>query len=126
MPRLYRQCRPGADYAGSLLLLRELKAAHPGIPTKSGLMLGLGEALDEVEAVMRDLREHGCDMLTLGQYLQPSADHLPVVRFVTPEEFDALRRRGEALGFANVASGPMVRSSYHAEHQARPVLAKPD
>lgn len=126
VPRLYRQCRPGADYAGSLLLLRRFKEAHREVPTKSGLMLGLGEALDEVEAVMRDLRDHGCDMLTLGQYLQPSADHLPVARFVTPEEFDALRRRGEALGFANVASGPMVRSSYHAERQARPVLAGPD
>lgn len=123
VPRLYRQCRPGADYAGSLQLLRRFKALHPGVPTKSGLMLGLGEALDEVEGVMRDLRDHGCDMLTLGQYLQPSADHLPVARFVTPAEFDALRRLGESVGFANVASGPMVRSSYHAEHQARPVLA---
>jgi lipoic acid synthetase len=123
VPRLYRQCRPGADYAGSLLLLRQFKAQHPGVPTKSGLMLGLGETLDEVGVVMRDLRAHGCDMLTLGQYLQPSADHLPVARFVSPDEFDALRRLGESLGFANVASGPMVRSSYHAEHQARPVLA---
>ena len=123
VPRLYRQCRPGADYAGSLQLLRRFKALHPGVPTKSGLMLGLGEALDEVEGVMRDLRDHGCDMLTLGQYLRPSADHLPVARFVTPAEFDALRRLGESVGFANVASGPMVRSSYHAEHQARPVLA---
>ena len=122
VPRLYRQCRPGADYAGSLLLLRRFKEQHPRVATKSGLMLGLGEALDEVEAVMRDLRDHGCEMLTLGQYLQPSADHLPVARFVAPEEFDALRRLGDALGFANVASGPMVRSSYHAEHQARPVL----
>jgi lipoic acid synthetase len=125
MPRLYRQCRPGADYAGSLALLRLFREAHPGVPTKSGLMLGLGETTAEVEAVMRDLRAHGCEMLTLGQYLQPSRDHLPVARFVAPEEFDALRRLGESLGFANVASGPMVRSSYHAEHQARPVLAGP-
>ncbi len=125
VPRLYRQCRPGADYSGSLRLLRRFKEAHPEVPTKSGLMLGLGEALDEVEAVMRDLRDHACDMLTLGQYLQPSAEHLPVARFVAPDEFEALRRLGESLGFANVASGPMVRSSYHAEHQARPVLAKP-
>ena len=122
VPRLYRQCRPGAEYSGSLLLLRRFKQDHPGVPTKSGLMLGLGEALDEVEPVMSDLREHGCDMLTIGQYLQPSADHLPVARFVSPDEFEALRRLGEALGFASVASGPMVRSSYHAERQARPVI----
>ena len=123
VPRLYRQCRPGADYAGSLRLLRRFKDRHPAVPTKSGLMLGLGEASHEVEEVMRDLRGHGCDMLTLGQYLQPSADHLPVARFVSPDEFAALRRLGESMGFANVASGPLVRSSYHAEHQARPVLA---
>ena len=125
VPRLYRQCRPGADYSGSLLLLRRFKEVHPQVPTKSGLMLGLGESVDEVEAVMRELRAHGCDMLTLGQYLQPSGSHLPVARFVSPPEFDSLRRFGESLGFANVASGPMVRSSYHAEHQARPVLARP-
>jgi lipoic acid synthetase len=125
VPRLYRQCRPGADYAGSLDLLRQFRDAHAGVPTKSGLMLGLGETIAEVEAVLRDLRDHGCEMLTLGQYLQPSPDHLPVARFVAPEEFDALRRLGESLGFANVASGPMVRSSYHAEHQARPLLGGP-
>jgi lipoic acid synthetase len=119
VPRLYRQCRPGADYDGSLRLLSGFKALHPAVPTKSGLMLGLGETLGEIEAVMRDLRAHGCEMLTLGQYLQPSADHLPVARFVEPDEFDALRRLGEAMGFAAVASGPMVRSSYHAERQAR-------
>jgi lipoic acid synthetase len=124
VPRLYRQCRPGADYAGSLQLLRRFKDRHPGVPTKSGLMLGLGEAIDEIEAVMRDLRGHGCDMLTLGQYLQPSADHLAVTRFVSPDEFDALRRLGESMGFASVASGPLVRSSYHAEHQAGPVLMR--
>ena len=122
VPRLYRQCRPGADYAGSLALLRRFAERQPAVPTKSGLMLGLGETMAEVEAVMRDLRGHGCRMLTLGQYLQPSADHLAVTRFVPPEEFAALARLGEALGFTSVASGPLVRSSYHAEHQARPVL----
>jgi lipoic acid synthetase len=125
VPRLYRQCRPGADYAGSLSLLSGFKALHPEVPTKSGLMLGLGETLGEIEAVMRDLRALGCEMLTLGQYLQPSADHLPVARFVEPDEFDALRRLGEAMGFAAVASGPMVRSSYHAEHQARAARVPP-
>lgn len=118
VPRLYRQVRPGADYAGSLRLLQLFKADHPAVPTKSGLMLGLGETLDEVLAVMRDLREHGCDMLTLGQYLQPSRDHLPVHRYWTPNEFDALRVEGEAMGFAHVASGALVRSSYHADRQA--------
>jgi lipoic acid synthetase len=124
VPRLYRQCRPGADYAGSLDLLRRFSERQPAVPTKSGLMLGLGEAMDEVEAVMRDLRAHGCRMLTLGQYLQPSVDHLPVARFVPPEEFAALARLGEALGFTSVASGPLVRSSYHAERQARPILGQ--
>lgn len=118
IPRLYRKVRPGADYAWSLELLRRFGDACPDVPTKSGLMLGLGESLAEVEAVMRDLREHGCDMLTLGQYLQPSRHHLPVERYVTPEEFRALARTAEALGFRNVASGPMVRSSYHADLQA--------
>ncbi len=118
VPRLYRQARPGADYAYSLELIREFKQRHPTIPAKSGLMLGLGETLDEVRAVMRDLREHHCDMLTLGQYLQPSRHHLPVERYVTPEEFAELARYGEELGFTNVASGPMVRSSYHADQQA--------
>jgi lipoic acid synthetase len=122
VPRLYRQARPGADYAWSLDLLQRFKARHPSVPTKSGLMLGLGEQRDEIEAVMLDLREHGCDMLTLGQYLQPSRDHLPVDRFVTPEEFDELRDLGERMGFSNVASGPMVRSSYHADLQANPLL----
>ncbi len=85
-------------------------------------MLGLGEEMDEVKAVMQDLRDHGCDMLTLGQYLQPSRDHLPVKRYYTPEEFDELRVLGESMGFSNVASGPMVRSSYHADLQANPLL----
>ena len=118
VPRLYPLARPGADYAWSLDLLRQFKARHAGVPTKSGLMLGLGEELDEVREVMADLREHGCDMLTLGQYLQPSRDHLPVVRYVHPDEFDALRVAGEDMGFAHVASGPLVRSSYHADAQA--------
>ena len=122
VPRLYRQARPGADYQWSLDLLLRFKAMHPGVPTKSGIMLGLGETRAEVEQVMRDLRDHDCEMLTLGQYLQPSREHLPVERFVTPAEFDELRVFGEHLGFSNVASGPMVRSSYHADLQANPVL----
>jgi lipoic acid synthetase len=122
VPRLYRRARPGADYQGSLNLLRDFKDRCPGVPTKSGLMLGLGEERDEVLAVMRDLRRHGCDMLTLGQYLQPSRDHLPVERYWAPEEFEALRIAGEAMGFSSVASGAMVRSSYHADRQALEVI----
>ncbi len=123
VPRLYRQARPGAEYQWSLDLLRAFKENHPEVPTKSGLMLGLGESDEEIEAVMRDLRAHGCEMLTLGQYLQPSRDHLAVERFVTPEAFDDFRVIGERMGFSNVASGPMVRSSYHADLQANPLLA---
>ncbi len=122
VPRLYKQSRPGADYQWSLSLLRRFKQAHPHTPTKSGIMLGIGETREEVEQVMADMREHQVDMLTLGQYLQPSRDHLPVSRFVTPEEFDQLRQLGESMGFSNVASGPMVRSSYHADLQANPLL----
>jgi lipoyl synthase len=122
VPRLYKQARPGADYAWSLELLKRFKAEHPGVPTKSGLMLGLGEELSEVEQVMRDLRAHDCDMLTLGQYLQPSLNHLPVDRFVTPDEFVRLGEIGDSLGFEHVASGPMVRSSYHADRQAAGVI----
>ncbi|MCG6934780.1 MAG: lipoyl synthase [Proteobacteria bacterium] len=118
VPRLYRQSRPGADFHGSLQLLQSFKQRQPDRPTKSGLMLGLGETLQEVAEVMRDLRQHDCDMLTLGQYLQPSRHHLPVSRYVTPEEFAELETLGYALGFSNVASGPMVRSSYHADKQA--------
>jgi len=118
VPRLYKQARPGADYHWSLRLIQNFKNAHPTILTKSGLMLGLGEELDEVEQVMADLRQHGCDMLTLGQYLQPSQHHLPVIRYVDPEEFELLAEKARALGFTNVASGPMVRSSYHADRQA--------
>ncbi len=118
VPRLYRQARPGADYAWSLRLLQRFKAEHPGVPTKSGLMLGLGEELDEVVEVMRDLRAHDCDMLTLGQYLQPTRHHHPVARFVHPDEFDELAEIARELGFSQVASGPLVRSSYHADQQA--------
>jgi lipoic acid synthetase len=122
VPRLYPEARPGADYEGSLALLRAFKRLHPQVPTKSGLMLGLGEERDEVLAVMADLRAQGCDMLTLGQYLQPSRDHLPVRRYWTPEEFDELRSAGESMGFSNVAAGAMVRSSYHADRQAAEVI----
>lgn len=122
VPRLYKAARPGADYHWSLRLLQAFKARHPGVPTKSGLMLGLGETLEEVQAVMQDLRAHDCDMLTLGQYLQPSLHHLPVERFVHPDEFAELARVGESMGFTHVASGPMVRSSYHADLQAAGVL----
>ncbi len=118
VPRLYRQARPGSDYHYSLELLRRARAIGNDMPTKSGLMLGLGETREEVLEVMRDLREHGVSMLTLGQYLQPSAHHLNVERYWTPEEFDELRVRGEEMGFDNVASAPMVRSSYHADLQA--------
>ena len=118
VPRLYKQCRPGADYEWSLNLLKQFKAMNKDVPTKSGLMLGLGEELDEVIEVMRDMRAHNVEMLTLGQYLQPSQHHLPVSRYVTPEEFEELYKVGMDLGFTQVASGPMVRSSYHADLQA--------
>lgn len=119
VPSLYKKVRPGSDYAWSLKLLKEYKALAPDVLTKSGLMLGIGETLEEVEQVMRDLREHNVDMLTLGQYLQPSRDHLPLERFVTPEEFEALADKARELGFKHVASGPLVRSSYHADKQAK-------
>jgi lipoic acid synthetase len=122
VPRLYRKARPGADYRHSLALLQRFKERHPRIPTKSGLMLGLGETLEEVEEVMRDLRSHRVDMLTIGQYLQPSLYHLPVERYALPEEFDYLRQLGYSLGFSHLASGPLVRSSYHADQQAQGVL----
>lgn len=118
VPRLYKQARPGSDYAHSLLLLKEFKQRFPHIPTKSGIMLGLGETDEEVEQTLRDLRAHDVEMVTLGQYLQPSKFHLPVSRYVTPEQFAKLAKFAEALGFKNVASGPLVRSSYHADKQA--------
>lgn len=122
VPRLYRRVRPGADYFGSLGLLKHFKGYYENIPTKSGLMLGLGETLDEVREVMNDLRAHGCNMLTLGQYLRPSPNHLPVERYVIPDEFDQLREIGLEMGFSHVASGPMVRSSYHADLQAQTIV----
>ena len=118
VPRLYKAARPGADYAHSLKLLKDFKLRHPDIPTKSGLMLGLGEEDDEILQVMRDLRAHDVDMLTLGQYLQPSQHHLPVLRFVTPERFAQFEQEALAMGFKHAACGPMVRSSYHADQQA--------
>jgi len=118
VPRLYKKVRPGADYETSHNLIKDFKLIFKDVPAKSGLMLGVGETLDEVKQVMRDLRESNCDMLTLGQYLQPSLDHLAVERYVTPEEFDDLAEYGYEIGFSNVASGPMVRSSYHADLQA--------
>ena len=122
VPRLYKQARPGSDYQYSLNLLKEFKQQHSQVPTKSGLMLGLGETIDEIKQVMQDLRAHDVEMLTLGQYLQPSMHHLKVERYVTPEEFDQLGVDGKAMGFSHVASGPMVRSSYHADLQAQEVL----
>ena len=118
VPRLYKQCRPGSDYQWSLTLLKRFKQTHPEVQTKSGLMLGLGEDKDEVVEVLKELRAHDVDMLTLGQYLQPSKHHLPVARYVTPKEFDELHAIAMELGFKHAASGPMVRSSYHADLQA--------
>ena len=122
VPRLYRQVRPGSDYAHSLELLRAFKERHPDIPTKSGLMVGLGESDDEILAVMRDMRAHAIDMLTIGQYLQPTRDHLPVLRYVHPDQFAAFEREAIAIGFRHAAVGAMVRSSYHADAQAEDVL----
>ena len=119
IPRLYKAVRPGSDYQWSLDLIQRFQQMHPDVPTKSGLMLGLGETIEEVKQVMQDLRDHGCRMLTLGQYLQPSRHHLAVERFVSPAEFDELAAAGKAMGFDHVASGPMVRSSYHADLQAQ-------
>ena len=118
VPDLYPNVRPGADYAWSLRLLREFKAANPGVPTKSGIMLGLGETMEQVEQTLRDLRGHDVDMVTIGQYLQPTPHHHPVMRYWTPAEFEAIADFGNQLGFTHVASGPMVRSSYHADRMA--------
>ena len=118
VPRLYRQARPGADYLHSLELLREYKRRRPGVPTKSGLMLGLGETDEEILEVMRELRRHGVDMLTIGQYLQPTAHHLPVLRYVHPDGFAVFEQAAREMGFLHAAIGPMVRSSYHADRQA--------
>jgi len=124
VPRLYKQARPGSDYAHSLALLRDFKAQFPDIPTKSGLMVGLGETDDEILAVMRDMRAHGIDMLTIGQYLQPTAGHLPVLRYVHPDVFAMFEREAQAMGFRHAAVGALVRSSYHADKQAEDVLAE--
>lgn len=117
-PRLYKQARPGSDFMWSLKLLQTFKQRFPGIPTKSGMMLGLGENDDEVKEVLLALRQHDVDMLTLGQYLQPTAYHMPVKRFVTPQQFIQWADYAKSIGFSHVASGPMVRSSYHADRQA--------
>ena len=118
VPRLYKQVRPGADYNNSLFLLKKFKERFPHLPAKSGLMVGLGETDEEILAVMRDLRAHRVDMLTIGQYLQPSAHHLPVLRFVEPAVFDRYAAKAAEMGFIHAASGPLVRSSYHADQQA--------
>ncbi len=122
VPRLYKQARPGSDYAHSLSLLQSFKRRHPDIPTKSGLMVGLGEADDEILATLRDLRAHDVDMLTIGQYLQPTKAHLPVARYVHPDTFAMFEREAYALGFRHAAVGALVRSSYHADRQAEAIL----
>src|SRR5262249_37735185 len=119
VPRLYRQVRLGARYERSLEVLAHAKKLAPDMPTKSGLMLGLGERPEEVLSVMRDLHAHSVDILTLGQYLRPSPKHLPIVRYVPPAEFDDFRRAGSEMGFAHVEAGPLVRSSYHAAEGVR-------
>ena len=117
-PRLYKEARPGSDYQFSLNLLKKFKALHPGVPTKSGIMVGLGETDEEVLQVMQDMRDHQIDMLTIGQYLAPSSSHLPVRRYVHPDTFKMLEARAYEMGFAHAAVGAMVRSSYHADQQA--------
>jgi len=118
VPRLYRESRPGSDYRHSLKLLEEFKQRVPGVPTKSGLMVGLGETDDEILQVMRDLRAHGVDMLTVGQYLAPTSHHLPVRRYVHPDTFRMFEAEAAGMGFSHAACGAMVRSSYHADQQA--------
>jgi lipoic acid synthetase len=122
VPRLYRQVRKGALYERSLELLRRSKQTHPDVPTKTGMMLGLGEQKDEVLSTMQDLAAQGTDILTLGQYLQPTREHLPVIRFVHPDEFAEFKQLGEQMGFKHVESGPLVRSSYHAFDQAKSAI----
>jgi len=122
VPRLYREARPGSDYQFSLSLLKKFKALHPGVPTKSGLMVGLGETDDEIVEVLRDMRAHGIEMLTIGQYLAPSTSHLPVRRYVHPDTFKIFEAKAYELGFSHAAVGAMVRSSYHADQQAHGVL----
>jgi lipoic acid synthetase len=117
-PRLYKQARPGSDYAYSLNLLKRFKEFAPDVPTKSGLMVGLGETDEEILQVMADMRSHGIDMLTIGQYLAPSGHHLPVLRYVHPDTFRMFEAEAKRMGFTHAAVGPMVRSSYHADQQA--------
>jgi lipoic acid synthetase len=126
VPRLYARVRPKARYERSLELLRRVKQIEPAMTTKSGIMTGLGETTEEVLQTMRDLRDHGCDLLTVGQYLRPDAKHLPVERYWRPEEFEAVREAGMAMGFRHVEAGPFVRSSYHAGEQARVAAAAPE
>jgi len=118
IPRLYKNVRPGSDYQHSLNLLKDFKVKFPDIPTKSGLMLGLGESYEEIIEVLEDLKKHQVDMVTMGQYLQPTIHHLPVERYLNPDEFESLRQDALKMGFQSVASAPMVRSSYHADKQA--------
>jgi len=123
-PRLYKEARPGSDYQFSLDLLKRFKQEVPGVPTKSGIMVGLGETDDEIRQVMRDMRAHGIDMITIGQYLAPSGHHLPVRRYVTPDTFKQFEKEAYELGFTHAAVGAMVRSSYHADQQAHAALSK--
>jgi lipoyl synthase len=118
IPRLYKEARPGSDYQFSLNLLKKFKALHPDVPTKSGLMVGLGETDDEILEVMRDMRAHDIEMLTIGQYLAPSTSHLPVRRYVHPDTFRMFEAKAKEMGFSHAAVGAMVRSSYHADQQA--------
>ena len=122
-PRLYKEARPGSDYQFSLNLLKKFKALHPGVPTKSGIMVGLGETDDEVLQVMQDMRDHGIEMLTIGQYLAPSTSHLPVKRYVHPDTFKMFEAKAYEIGFSHAAVGAMVRSSYHADQQAGHALS---
>ncbi|OIQ63536.1 lipoyl synthase [mine drainage metagenome] len=124
IPRLYKEARPGSDYQFSLNLLKKFKALFPDIPTKSGLMVGLGETDDEILAVMRDMRSHGITMLTIGQYLAPSSSHLTVKRYVHPDVFKMFETQAYDMGFKHAAVGAMVRSSYHADLQADHAMAE--
>lgn len=125
VPRLYKQARPGSDYQFSLNLLKKFKALFPDVPTKSGLMVGLGETDEEILAVMQDMRDHGINMLTIGQYLAPSNSHLPVKRYVHPDTFRMFEEKAKAMGFSHAAVGALVRSSYHADQQAMAAGATP-
>jgi lipoic acid synthetase len=124
VPRLYKQARPGADYQHSLDLLQQFKKTNPSVVTKSGVMVGLGETDDEIIEVMHDLKKHEVDMVTIGQYLQPTKGHLPVERYVHPDQFRRFEQLGLSIGFKHVASGPLVRSSYHADEQADATIAQ--